>query len=51
LRMMCAENAAALYRHPLPSVVLPQHDLPSGPGLTNWSNDPKEGSHELHTNT
>ena len=23
LRMMCAENAAKLYRHPLPEVVLP----------------------------
>ncbi|MHB8468031.1 MAG: amidohydrolase family protein, partial [Acidimicrobiales bacterium] len=24
LRMMCCENAAALYRHPLPEVVLPK---------------------------
>ena len=24
LRMMCSENAAALYRHPLPEVVLPR---------------------------
>ena len=23
LRMMCSENAAKLYRHPLPEVVLP----------------------------
>jgi hypothetical protein len=23
LRMMCSENAAGLYRHPLPPVVLP----------------------------
>ena len=27
LRMMCSENAAALYRTPLPPTVLPQHDL------------------------
>ena len=26
LRMMCSENAAALYRHPLPDVVLPLDD-------------------------
>lgn len=26
LRMMCSENAAALYRHPLPRVVLPLRD-------------------------
>ena len=26
LRMMCSENAAALYRHPLPEVVLPVGD-------------------------
>lgn len=30
LRMMCAENAAALYSHPLPPVVLPQEDLAIG---------------------
>jgi predicted TIM-barrel fold metal-dependent hydrolase len=27
LRMMCSENAAALYSHPLPAKVLPEHDL------------------------
>jgi predicted TIM-barrel fold metal-dependent hydrolase len=27
LRKMCSENAAALFSHPLPPVVLPQHDL------------------------
>ena len=26
LRKMCCENAAALYRHPLPDVVLPAVD-------------------------
>jgi predicted TIM-barrel fold metal-dependent hydrolase len=27
LRMMCSENAAALYRHPLPEVILPQFPI------------------------
>jgi predicted TIM-barrel fold metal-dependent hydrolase len=34
LRMMCSENAAKLYRHPLPPVVLPQQSLDGHDGGT-----------------
>nr|MDT0667065.1 hypothetical protein [Micromonospora sp. DSM 115978] len=31
LRMMCSENAARLFRHPLPATVLPTSPLPTSP--------------------